>query len=72
MKTPLKRILFEREISNRELAKKIGADETGLGFVVNGKRVPNLMTALKIAKTLEVSIEELWGYLLEEKENQPE
>jgi DNA-binding XRE family transcriptional regulator len=72
MNTPLKRLLFEREMTNRELARKCDLDENGLGQIINGKRVPNLITAMKIARALEVNVEDLWGHLLEEKENRPE
>jgi DNA-binding XRE family transcriptional regulator len=70
--TPLKRLLFEREKTNRWLAQQCGLDENGLSLIVNGKRVPNLITAMKIARVLEVNVEDLWGYLLEEKANRPE
>lgn len=64
--TPLKRWLFENQKTNRELAKDIKADENGLSLIVNGKRLPSLKLALKIAKGTGVSVEELFGYCLEE------
>jgi putative transcriptional regulator len=62
--TPLKRLLFERQLTNRWLAEKTGMTETAVSLIVNGKRVPSLENALRIAGVLESSCEELWGYLI--------
>lgn len=65
MMTPLKKVLFEIEKSNRWLAKEVGADETGISLIVNGKRIPSLLMSMRIAQVIGVSVEELWGHLLE-------
>ncbi len=66
--TPLKRLLFEKQIQLRKLAQLTGMTETSLSLIVNGKRLPNLVNAFRIAKALEVSLEDLWGYIMEEGE----
>lgn len=66
--TPLKKILFERGLKNKWLAKESEIEEAGCSLIVNGKRVPTLVVALKIAKVLEVSVEELWGHLIIEEQ----
>ncbi|MCY0892344.1 MAG: helix-turn-helix transcriptional regulator [Acidibacillus sp.] len=66
--TPLKRLLFERQIQLRKLAQLTGMTETSLSLIVNGKRLPNLVNAFRIAKALDVSLEDLWGYIMEEGE----
>lgn len=63
--TPLKKLMFENGHTNRWLARKCDADETGISQIVNGKRNPSLLLALKIADALETTVEALWGYLKE-------
>jgi len=71
MITPAKKWLFEHEKSVRWLAEACGgADETGLGQIVNGKRKPSLILAMKIARVLDTPVEILFGYLLEESLNE--
>lgn len=67
--TPLKRLLFERQLTNRWLAERTGMTETAVSLIVNGKRVPSLENALRIARALGVSVEELWGYILNNEVN---
>lgn len=60
-KTKLKIVLFERGIKHRWLAEQAGIKEQTISDIVNGKRRPTLDNALKIAKALGVSVEELFG-----------
>lgn len=69
---PLKRILFERQLTIRWLAEQCGVNEANLNGVVNGKRLPTLKLALKIARVLNTTAEELWGYILDEKTTEEE
>lgn len=69
MITPAKKWLFENEKSTRWLAEACGGvDETGLGQVLNGKRKPSLLLAMKIARALDTPVEDLFGYLLDGEE----
>jgi DNA-binding XRE family transcriptional regulator len=67
MITPLKRLLFERGLTNRWLAQQCNVDETGMSLIVNGKRTPSLPLALKIARVMGVSVEELFSYVIDEE-----
>ncbi|WP_211231387.1 helix-turn-helix transcriptional regulator [Alicyclobacillus pomorum] len=64
--TPLKRLLFEKQLTHRWLAQQVGMTETAISLVINGKRVPSLENALRIAKVLETSVEALWGFVIED------
>ncbi|MCF8564547.1 helix-turn-helix transcriptional regulator [Alicyclobacillus tolerans] len=61
IKTKLKRYLFENDIKNRWLAEQTGIKEQTISELVNGKRKPSLDNALKIARVLGTTVEELWG-----------
>lgn len=63
--TPLKRLLFERQMTITALAEQSGVSYANLSLVVAGKRVPTLENALRIARALDTTIEELWGYVIE-------
>lgn len=67
--TPLKRMLFERQLSIRWLEEKTGASYANLNTIVNGKHLPTLLLGMKIARTLDVTVEELWGYRLEDEQS---
>ena len=48
------------EMTQTELAKRSGLHLTNVNAIVNGSR-PNVDTAIKIARALNKSVEELWG-----------
>ena len=55
------RVIFaEREISQRDFAKKIGVSESTLSLIIRGKTTPTLPVAYRIAKELGLTIEEIW------------
>lgn len=56
----LKPILIERGLTNRQLADKTGLTEQTIGRYTNGKRLPNVLDALKIATVLGVSVGQIW------------
>ena len=61
MKTKLKRILFEREIPQAEIARAVGVTEAYVSYIVNGIKKPTADTLKRIADFLSVSEEELKG-----------
>jgi plasmid maintenance system antidote protein VapI len=65
-KTPLKKLLESRGSSVTWLSKQTGISYANLTLVVNGKRVPSLENALRIAKVLDTSVESLWGFVIED------
>jgi len=49
----------ERNISQRELAKKLEVSSGTIGMYESGKRTPSLNRAIKIAKIFDVPIENI-------------
>ena len=60
IKSKLRVILAERNIKKGEFAKKVGVSVSGFSLLVNEKSIPTLPVALKIAKELNLTVEELW------------
>jgi len=66
--TPLKRLLFERQMSVRQLHEKTAIVYGTLREIVNG-RVPGMENGIRIARALKVTVEDLWGHLVDEDES---
>jgi transcriptional regulator with XRE-family HTH domain len=61
-----KRILkarTDRGMSQEKLATDSGIDRSHMGFIEQGRRKPTLSTLFKIAKSLNLSLEELFKNL---------
>ena len=56
----LKAILKEKNISQRELADKIGLTESAISRFIKKNRIPTGENMLKIAKVLNVKVEDLY------------
>ena len=65
--TPLESILQERGIKKTWLAKKVGVSNGTMTRLCSGESKPTIDVALKIARVLGTSIEELWGHLIDER-----
>lgn len=50
----------EQNLTQEELAFKVGVDRSYMGFVERGEKNPTLSTLMKIAKALKISIVELF------------
>lgn len=48
-------------ISQRELAQRVGVGKTTISEIERGDRLPNVMTAIRIARALKTTVEEIWG-----------
>lgn len=55
----LKKLCKERNMTQKEFAKKVGLTERTVSYYAQTKRLPRLETLQKIAKELNVSIDEL-------------
>ena len=58
-----KRIVSGRNakgMSQEKLAANSGIDRTHMGFIEQGRRKPTLSTLFKIAKSLDISLEQLF------------
>lgn len=58
--------MVERDYTQGSLADAVGISNTSMSQIVREKTVPNLILAMKIAKKLDSTVEELWGHLLED------
>ncbi|MFB5192640.1 helix-turn-helix transcriptional regulator [Alicyclobacillus fastidiosus] len=65
--TNLKNILVSRGIKQKWLANEAKVDPTTLSKLVRGKATPTLEVAFRIAKVLNMRIDELWFYEDDEK-----
>ena len=53
------KIRYEKGISQRELADKIGITDSAICQYENGKRSPNIQTLKKIAQVLNCTVDDL-------------
>ncbi|WP_308410496.1 helix-turn-helix transcriptional regulator [Bacillus sp. Marseille-P3661] len=60
MECRLKDILKDRGIKQTWLAERIGVRQGTINEIVNGKRLPTLPVAYRIAKELGAHIEDIW------------
>lgn len=61
MNEKLKDLKDYHGISQRELARRIGVGKTTISEIERGDRLPNVLTAIRIARALETTVEEIWG-----------
>lgn len=60
-KERLNQLMEDKNITQKELAKRINIDETAMSRYVNGSRTPRIDILANIAKEFDVSIEYLIG-----------
>lgn len=65
MKTRIKELRARYDLTQEDLAKKVGVRRETIVFLEKGKYNPSLKLAYDIAKTLETTIEEL--FIFDEK-----
>lgn len=61
MNEKLKDLRDYHGISQRELARRIGVGKKTISEIERGDRLPNVLTAIRIARALETTVEEIWG-----------
>lgn len=61
MNETLKDLRDYHGISQRELARRVGVGKTTIGEAERGDRLPNVETAIRIARALNTTVEEIWG-----------
>ncbi len=69
METKLERIIKELGLKKGFVAEKAGISRSAFSLIVTGKSVPTVQAALRIAKVLNKSVEDIWGHLVEEEDN---
>ena len=60
MKCRLKHIMYDKKMTQRELAKKLNVSESAMSSIVQGQSFPRVQLAIKIAKELNVTVEDIW------------
>ncbi|EOO70021.1 hypothetical protein IIC_04823 [Bacillus cereus VD021] len=60
MKCKLKISLAERTIKQFDIAKIVGITDQTLSLIARGKSEPTLRVAMRIAKTLDLHVEDIW------------
>lgn len=60
--TDLKRIIEEKGVSQRRLAKQVGVTEVSMSRYVSGERTPKAPMAIRIADVLGVDVKDLYGW----------
>ena len=61
VKNRLKEILTDRGIKNVWLAEKAGINNSTVGNIIKNRHNPNVEVAIRIAKALNLSVEEIWS-----------
>ena len=56
----LRKLLIDRGIKQTWLANRAGITDTALSEIVTGKRTPTLPVAKRIARALEMRVEDIW------------
>ncbi len=67
MKTRIKELRARHNLTQEELAKKVGVRRETIVFLEKGKYNPSLRLAYNIAKVLETKIDEI--FLFDDEEN---
>lgn len=58
----IKSLRLERKLSQTEIAYRCGFDKSNYNTIESGKRNPTIISLLKIAKALDVSIVEIFNF----------
>lgn len=55
----LKKFREEQGMSQRELAQRVGVNQTMIAHIENGLRIPSLAVSLELAEALNTTVDEL-------------
>lgn len=58
----LKNILENADMSVRYLSIRTGVSVRSLYRYINRERIPDLLTAIKIAESLDVTVDDIWKF----------
>lgn len=62
--TPIGRVIEERGLLKSWVARKAGIAPGTLSKIISGESEPTLKVALRLARVLNITVEELWGHLI--------
>ena len=57
----LKELRVDKGFTQRDLARMAGISERGYQLYEHGERIPDAQVAVRIAKALHTTVEQLWG-----------
>lgn len=60
LKSKLKVLLVERDITQKEFAEKVGISSSAMNKLCNKHSLPEFMTAYRISEELNMDIREIW------------
>jgi putative transcriptional regulator len=60
VKCKLPVILAERKIKQKWLCERVGISTSAMSQIVRGESLPTLPTAIRIAKVLDLKVEDIW------------
>lgn len=60
MKCNLYKYKHEQKWTQKWLAEKVGTNDRTISEIMNGKRVPTLQMAIRIAKVVGAPVEDIW------------
>ena len=58
----IQKVRQERDLTQEQLAEKVGVSTTWIGYIETGYRKPNLKLVYKIARVLTVKVKDLFPF----------
>jgi len=55
----IQELMTQKNILGKEMAQRIGVSEAMMSYIIRGLREPNVATLVRIAKELDVTVDEL-------------
>lgn len=65
--TPLRQAMEERQIGKKQVSECAGIIWESLNHILSGRYNPRVVLALKLSRIIGKPVEELWGYLLDNR-----
>ena len=66
MRPPLKELRLKKGLTQKQLARLLGITETSCQRIEYGMQRPSLVTAIRIARLVGATVDEIWGYVATE------
>ena len=55
----IQELMTQKNILGKEMAERVGVSEAMMSYIIRGLREPNVATLVRIAKELDVTVDEL-------------